>query len=247
MTLLLLVAFSCGATNERSAVKTATLVEQSQSQAAVAWQRSLIRKAQAATWKCQRKLGARPTRSSGNAKHSTDLDYLGWVKGRWQARAKKCWKTLNDPRTKVKRILSRGLAGTPLAGSAVELEQEAWKADFNPYVIVGASGVESSYGLCPCHGATAKEARGSGGHFNVWGLGACGPAWSVPFFGTRRAAYRYFIRFIRSHWPNATTIYQFYGYCVPASRCGAPLWGARALEKARQLFGPVSAGLAYPR
>jgi hypothetical protein len=237
VTLLLLVAFSCGATYERSAVKTATLVEQSQSQAAIVWQRSLIRKAQAATWKCQRKLGARPTRSSGNAKHSTDLDYLGWVKGRWQARAAKCWKQLNDPRTRVKRTLSRGLAGTPLAGSAVELEQEAWKADFNPYVIVGASGVESSYGAAACHGNPN----------NIWGLGACGRAWHEPYFATRRIAYRYFIRFIRSHWPNATTIYQFYGYCVPASRCGAPLWGARALGKAQQLFGPVSAGLAYPR
>jgi len=102
---------------------------------------------------------------------------------------------------------------------------------------VGASGVESSYGLHPSYGNP----------YNIWGLSACGRAWPEPHFATRRQAYRYFIRFIRSHWPNARTIYEFHGYCVPYERCGAPIWGARALSKARQLFGPVSPALCFPK
>jgi len=239
VTLLLLVAFSCGATYDRSAVKTATLVEQSQSQAAaVNWQRSLIRKARSATWICQRKLGVPATKGSLDPrwKHSDSVSYLSGVRDKWRARARSCWKELNSG-GKHLRILTRGLRGTPLEGSARELYEESRRANFNPYVIVGASGVESSYGAAACYG----------NRFNIWGLGACGRAWHEPYFATRRQAYRYFIRFIRSHWPTATTIYQFYGYCVPYSRCGAPLWGARALAKARQLFGPVSPGLAFPR
>jgi hypothetical protein len=197
--------------------------------AAIAWQRKLITRAREGTWKCQDSLGISRTKAGREAATTTSIPRLLQIKALWRARAKACWKESANGGA-VRHKLGDGLRGTPLAGSEHELEEESRRANFNPYVIVGASGVESSFGAAACHGNPN----------NIWGLGACGRAWHEPYFATRREAYRYFIKFIRSHWPSAKTIYEFYGYCVPASRCGAPLWGARAMDKARQLFGPVS-------
>lgn len=236
--LVLAAVISCGVTANSSGIITTTGSDQTQK--AVAWERSLIARARLGTWRCQDVLGVHRTKAGTAGKWSTSIPYLIWKRDLWRVRAKSCWREVVAGGKHIRR-LKRGLRGTPLAGSERDLYQEARRANFNPYVIVGASGVESSYGLVPCSG------RGTGGRFNIWGLGACGRAWHPPDFTTRRQAYRYFIGFIRSHWPDARTIYEFYGYCVPASRCGAPIWGARAMGKARQLFGPVSPSLAFPR
>jgi hypothetical protein len=150
------------------------------------------------------------------------------------AHAKSPKLTNAQHRNNVVKVLRKGLASTPLRGTARIFESEGWRAKMSPYFLVGASGTESSFGAAAC----------SGNSYNIWGLGACNRAWIVPYFSTRRQAVRYYVKFIRSHWPSAKTCYQLYGYCPP---CGAYGWGSTTHSKMRQLFGPVSSSLTYPR
>lgn len=134
----------------------------------------------------------------------------------------------------VAKRVQQGLRGTPLHGLGFVFEAEGWRTGLSPFFLVGASGTESSLGAAGC----------SGNRFNIWGLGACNRAWSVPVFPTWQRAIRYYADFIRRLWPRARTVYELHGYCPP---CGSYGWGSKTYAWMRQLFGQVSSSIRYPR
>lgn len=99
--------------------------------------------------------------------------------------------------------LNRALAGTPMQGLGGILERQGERWNVNPFFIAAVAHKESSLGAASC----------SSNPKNVWGLGACGRAWSPPYFRTWTQAVNYFVRFVRSRWPSATHPSHFRGYC----------------------------------
>ena len=90
-----------------------------------------------------------------------------------------------------------------MEGTGKIVVKQSEKYGINPYFVTAVAGKESSLGREAC----------SNNPKNVWGLGACGRAWGVPYFESWLEAINYFIRFIDERWPNANTPFQFYGYC----------------------------------
>jgi len=202
---------------------------------AVTWLRGKIEKQKHETWKCQNALGSQRTKGALTYRWSEDIEYLQFIRHRWEGRHVACDK-LASRRLAVVQRLAHGLQGTALRGLEHEFEQAAWAENMNPYFLVGASGTESSFGAAPCTRDNNPK--------NIWGLGACGTRWQEPIFGTWREAITYYVWFIRDRWPHAQTCYQLSGYCP---ECGTYGWGLATHQKMRQLFGSVSASLAYPR
>lgn len=105
--------------------------------------------------------------------------------------------------------LNAYLAGTPMAGLGKVLDRQGRLHGVSPYFTVAVAAKESSHGHRSC----------SGNPKNVWGLGACGRAWSPPYFETWTQAVNFFVRFVKgrtrftSGWPNAVTPWGFSGYC----------------------------------
>lgn len=99
--------------------------------------------------------------------------------------------------------LNAYLSGTPMQGTGKILVNQGQLWNVSPYFIVAVAAKESSHG----HKACYRNPK------NVWGLGACGRAWSPPYFRSWTQAINYFVRFIRSRWPNATSPWSFSGYC----------------------------------
>ncbi len=101
------------------------------------------------------------------------------------------------------RKINRHLASTPMRGTGKIIYTQAKKHDVNPYFVIAVAHKESSLGEASC----------SNNPRNVWGLGACGRAWTPPYFRTWTQAVNYFIRFVERLWPRAQYPSQFYGYC----------------------------------
>jgi hypothetical protein len=122
--------------------------------------------------------------------------------------------------------LNRHLAGSPMAGLGRTLERQGRLHGISPYFIVAVAHKESSEGRAACS-ANPK---------NVWGLGACGRAWSPPYFRTWPQAVNYFVRFVKGRWPSATSPYHFYGYC----RGCEGSWASRVSARMISLGGTTS-------
>lgn len=118
--------------------------------------------------------------------------------------------------------LNRGLAGTPMAGLGATFERHGREHGISPFFMAAAAGTESSFGAAAC---------GVNGH-NAWGLGNCGSAWSVPAFETWDEAIAYYAKFLKSHWPSATTTYSYSGYAA----CDA-CWGRKTGYYMSSRFG----------
>jgi len=157
-------------------------------------------------WAFQRELGLARTRVSSQP--AVGCRYARWIEGRWWERRVGLWPVVRERRAVVGR-LDRYLAGTPMAGLGDNLERVGRRHGVSPYFIVGVAGKESSLGAAAC-GANPR---------NVWGLGACGRAWSPPYFGSWDDAIDYFARFVEGKtgvsrgWPSARTPWDFHGYC----------------------------------
>jgi hypothetical protein len=129
-----------------------------------------------------------------------------------------------------------GISGTPLQGLGFMIEAEAFRSGLNPFFLVGAAGTESGDGNNPV-------AHPCGPHrHNVWGLGACNRYWNPPAFPTWKAAFHYYVGFIKSHWPRARTVYDLTGYC----ECGTSAWGNSTSAWMGKLFGDRSGSILYP-
>ncbi len=102
----------------------------------------------------------------------------------------------------IKRI-NRYLQSTPMRGTGKIIVNQSRKHGINPTFVAAVAGKESSFGAKAC-GDNPK---------NVWGLGACGRAWSAPYFKSWLSAINYFVRFVDERWPQARNPFQFYGYC----------------------------------
>jgi hypothetical protein len=90
-----------------------------------------------------------------------------------------------------------------MKGTGKIIVNQSRKYGISPYFVTGVAAKESSLGAAAC-GSNPK---------NVWGLGACGRAWTPPYYKSWVQAVNYFIRFIERRWPNANNPFQFYGYC----------------------------------
>jgi len=230
VTLLLIALISCSAVRGEKVKQSATA-----SSAATKTDRQLavIVKHRNATARCRAQFDLATPRVSALAKRTNSTAYLHHVAGKWLERRVACRKMANR-RLPVIRTLKRGLDTLPyLRGLEHEFERAGWQGKMSPYFLVGASW-ESGMAAVPC----------SANRFNIWGVGACGRNWNEPKWATREIAIRSYVAFVRSTWPSARTCYQLSGYCPP---CGTYGWGSRTHSQMRQLFGPVSASLAYPR
>jgi hypothetical protein len=126
--------------------------------------------------------------------------------------------------------LDRGLAGSPMNGTGVNLERWGRQYHVSPYFMAAAAATESSLGVNGC---------GEGGR-NAWGLGNCGSAWSVPSFSSWDEAIAYYARYIAHGWPYHSTPYSFHGY----AKCDS-CWGNSVSGHMHDLFG-VAAVTRYP-
>lgn len=99
--------------------------------------------------------------------------------------------------------LDRYLANTPMRGLGRTLDHQGHLHNVSPFFIAAVAGKESSFGSRSC----------SNNPRNIWGLGACGRAWHPPYFRTWTEAINYFVRFVKTRWPSATTPYHYGGYC----------------------------------
>lgn len=99
--------------------------------------------------------------------------------------------------------LNAYLAGTPMQGIGRILVTQGRRWNVSPYFIVAVAAKESSHGHKPCYA----------NRLNVWGLGACGTAWTPPVFKNWTQAVNYFVRFVRARWPGAVSPWSFAGYC----------------------------------
>lgn len=183
------------------------------------------------TWRCQEQLGTARTMPEKSpwalGKHSTA--YKQWVLETWAKRTKACRKALHAHDDTIRR-LQRGLAGTPMDGSAGDLFAAARQYRISPFFIAAIAGTESSFGAASCRGNP----------HNAFGLSSCGSGWHVPYFPTWRSAYLFMGSFLTNRWPSATTTMHYYGYAA-CSSC----WGAKTAMHMRSRFG-VDNGVRFP-
>ncbi len=179
------------------------------------------------TWKCQDQLGVARTRAAQEPwSLPRSSKYRAWVLNLWKTRHHACLEILHQ-RASTWRRLEQGLAGSPMAGTARELEAAGRRHGVSPYFIAAIAATESSLGAAMC------------GNFNAWGLGNCTGIWNVPAFRSWGEAYDYMARFLKGRWPSARTTYDFGGYAA-CSSC----WGAKTESHMRRLFG-VSNSVRY--
>lgn len=182
------------------------------------------------TWACQDQLRVpRSTvgRSPWKLKHHSEGFRRAMLR-RWTERRDGCRKVLHAYDNDIRR-LQRGLAGTPMDGSAGDLIAAARRYGISPYFIAAIAGTESSFGAASC----------SGNPYNAFGLSSCTTGWSVPYFRSWREAYMFMGEFLTTRWPSARTTYDYRGYAA-CSDC----WGAKTATHMRQRFG-VGNGVRY--
>lgn len=164
-----------------------------------------ISTAQARTWKAQLALDLPLTRAGDRP---AGCAYARWVADRWRAR----WKSLEGELARQRAVvarLDRYLARSPMRGTGRILERVGRREGVSPFFIAGVAAKESSLGAAAC----------GSNRYNVWGLGACGRAWSPPYFDSWEAAIDYFARFVKGRtpayrgWPSARTPWDYHGYC----------------------------------
>lgn len=188
---------------------------------------------QEATWQLQRSLGLIQTRRSDA--RVGGCDYARWVRDLWKKRVQALYP-LRARRDAVVARLNRYLARSPMHGLGATLERVGRREGVSPFFIVGVAGKESTLGSASC-GSNPR---------NVWGLGACGRAWSPPYFRTWEHAVTYFARFVMGRtsvyrgWPSARTPYDFGGYC---SGCESS-WASAVLTHMARMQAGVS--VRYP-
>ncbi len=177
-----------------------------------------------ALWTCQDQTG-QPRTKTGNiwARHSPG--YRRWQLRQWQARLDKCNSTRG-----VIRILQRGLAGTPMAGTEAALEAAGRRHGIHPVFMAAVAGTESSYGAAACRN----------NHRNVWGLSSCTSGWYVPQWSSWAQAYDFYARFLTSRWPHARTTFDYHGYAA-----NSYAWGVKTASHMRARFG-VGPEVRYP-
>ena len=190
----------------------------------------LIAKTQVAVWTCQdqRRVPRTPASVSPWALPQS-LPYRKWALRLWTERKVECLKELHAHDDVIRR-LQRGLAGTPMDGSAGPLEAISRKWGISPYFIAGIAGTESSFGAASC----------SGNPYNAYGLSSCGSGWSVPYFNSWAESYEFMGRFLTSRWPSARTTYDYHGYAANSDS-----WGHKCAFWMRVKFG-VDNLVAYP-
>ena len=156
-----------------------------------------------------------------------------YAAGEHQARAKSALRSLQRWERTVGRVverLERAMAGTPMAGSGVELERISRRHGVSPYFVIAVAATESSIGVAAC----------SSNRYNVWGLSSCGSGWYVPQFRSWAEAYDFFVRFVNRRFRGHSTPYSFRGYAA-CSDC----WARKVSSWMHSLFG-VPARTAYP-
>lgn len=183
---------------------------------------TLIAETIVATWRCQDQLGVpRTSPSVPPWSLPKSARYRAWVLNRWQERRRGCLTVLHG-RARVWRQLERGLQGTPMAGTARELERAGRRHHVHPAFIAAIAGTESSFGAAGC----------SGNPRNAFGLSSCTTGWAVPYFPTWQSAYEFMGEFLSSRWPHARTPYDYHGYAA-CSAC----WGAKTAYWMETRFG----------
>lgn len=125
--------------------------------------------------------------------------------------------------------LSRGLAGSPMAGTARLLVANGRRVHVSPFFMAAVAKTESDLGRSACY----ENPR------NVWGLASCNQSWTVPDFPTWRAAIRFYADFLASRWPRHSTPYSFRGYATGVG------WADHVVYWMRALFG-VGPSTRYP-
>lgn len=177
-----------------------------------------------ATWACEQAVGWPRTRA-GNvwAKHS--IGYRRWQLRVWQTRLQACERA----HTTI-RVLRRGLAGTPVAGSETALEHAARRYRISPFFMAAVFATESSLGRVACRND----------RFNVAGLASCQDSWPVPRFRSWPHFFDYYARFLTSRWPGATTPWSYRGYAA-CSDC----WARKVAYWMHTLFG-VDPNVRFP-
>lgn len=163
-------------------------------------------------------------------RNCADASYLADV---WQARslserrATERWqKTIGQVVARLAHVID----GTPLAGTARDLEEVARHYHVSPYFIVAVAATESSIGEAAC----------SSNRKNIWGLSSCGGGWYVPKFASWREAYEFFAAYVNRQFPGHSTPYSFADY----AKCSA-CWARKVSEWMSSLFG-VPAVTRYP-
>lgn len=198
-----------------------------------AWTMGRVRAHRSEVWALQAELGLRRTPISRTQKIRS-CGYARWVEGVWWRRV----VALRAParqRREVVRRLDRFLSPYPMRGLGTMLERIGRREGVSPFFIVAVAGKESSFGLAAC-GANPR---------NVWGLGACGRAWTPPYFNTWEEAITFFARFVEGRtsvyhgWPNAQTPWDFHGYCA-----GCETSWAAGVSRFMTMMGAT--GVAYP-
>lgn len=127
-------------------------------------------------------------------------------------------------------VLERGLAGSPMAGTARILEAQGRRHRVSPFFMAAVAATESSLGRVPC----------SSNRKNVYGLASCVNSWPVPYFETWKESISFFARFLAQRWKGHSTPYSFRGYAA-CSDC----WARKVSYWMRSLFG-VAAETRYP-
>lgn len=130
----------------------------------------------------------------------------------------------------VVRLLNRGLAGSPMAGTGEILERYGRRYGVSPFFMAATAATESSLGAAAC----------SNNRYNVWGLASCTGSWYVPPFGSWDEAIAFYAKFLAGRWPGHSTPYSFTGYAA----C-SPCWGRKVSEWMHTLFR-VPAVTRYP-
>lgn len=181
-----------------------------------------IAEAQVALWRCQDQSAVPRSQVSVDPwSLPRSQAYRRWVLNLWTIRLNDCRKALHAHDAVVAR-LDRGLAGSPMAGLGRTLERVGRRYHVSPYFIAAAAATESTLGAAAC----------SNNRMNVWGLSSCGGGWYVPRWASWEEAIAFYARFLKSHWPSASSTYDYHGYAACTS-----CWGAKTASHMSRLFG----------
>lgn len=173
-----------------------------------------------ATWRCQDQQGLPRTRAhSPWNPHSRG--FRAAQLNLWTFRLRACLKRLHAHDDMIRR-LQKGLRGTPMDGSAGELEAAGRAYNIHPAFIAAIAGTESSFGAAAC----------ASNRYNAFGLSSCGSGWSVPNFRSWGEVYVFMAKFLTSRWAHARTTYDYHGYAANSRS-----WGAKCAYWMQARFG----------
>jgi hypothetical protein len=117
----------------------------------------------------------------------------------------------------LRALCGRGSGGCPLVGQHWVIEDVGFHEHLSPAAMVGGSFTESSGGASPCCGQ----------RFNIWGW------YAMPQVSNWRDAFTLYARFLKARWPQARTVWEFYGYCS----CGFGFGSSYARTMAARAWG----------